>query len=98
MLNKIFLTSKNKTFFFTLTKCLGKWRQEVKPFKREPHKMVKHCQTIRWFLPKNCLSVVDHFLGLVLKRVKLYKIWDRITKETVSLLKSFAFSKYIKKI
>ena len=65
---------------------------------REPHKIVKHCQTIRWFLPKNCLSVVDHFLGLALKRVKLYKIWDRITKETVSLLKSFAFSKYIKKI
>ena len=28
-----------------------------KPFKREPHKIVKHTQTIRRLLPKNCLSV-----------------------------------------
>ena len=35
--------------------------------KRQPHKMVKHTQTIHRLLPKNCLSVFDHFVGLVLK-------------------------------
>ena len=29
--------------------------------------MVKHTQTIRRLLPTNCLSVFDHFVGLVLK-------------------------------
>ena len=29
--------------------------------------MVKHIQTIRRLLPKNCLSVFDHFVGLALK-------------------------------
>ena len=29
--------------------------------------MVKHTQTIRCQLPTNCLSVFDHFVGLVLK-------------------------------
>ena len=32
--------------------------------------MVRHTQTIRQLLPTNCLSVFDHFVGLVLKRVK----------------------------
>ena len=32
--------------------------------------MVKHTQTIRRLLPKNCLSVFDHFVGLALKRLK----------------------------
>ena len=32
-------------------------------FKRQPHKMVKHTQTIRWQQPANCLSVFDHFVG-----------------------------------
>ena len=35
-------------------------------FKRQPHKMVKHTQTIRRLLPY-CLSVFDHFVGLTLK-------------------------------
>ena len=39
----------------------------VKPFKRQPHKMVKHTQTIRRLLLTNCLSVFDHFVGLALK-------------------------------
>ena len=34
---------------------------------RHPHKMVKHTQPIRRLLPKNCLSVLDHFVGLALK-------------------------------
>ena len=38
-----------------------------KSFKRQPHKMVKHTQTIRRLLPSNCLSVFDYFLGLALK-------------------------------
>ena len=37
------------------------------PFKRQPNKMVKHTQRIRRLLPTNCLSVFDHFVGLMLK-------------------------------
>ena len=33
--------------------------------------MVKHTQTIRQFLPANRLSVCDHFMGLLLKGLKL---------------------------
>ena len=32
-------------------------------------KMVKHTQTIPWQQPTNCLSVIDHFVGLVLKEL-----------------------------
>ena len=35
--------------------------------KRQPHKMDKHTQTIYRQQPANCLSVFDHFVGLVLK-------------------------------
>ena len=37
---------------------------------RQPQKMFKHTQTIRRFLPTNCLSVFDHFVGLALKGLK----------------------------
>ena len=43
-------------------------------FKLQPHKMVKHTQTIRRQQPTNCLSVFDHFVGLALKRLKKIKI------------------------
>ena len=33
------------------------------PFKHQPHKMVKHAQTIRRL-------VIDHFVGLALKDLK----------------------------
>ena len=34
---------------------------------------VKHTQRIRWqFLPTNCLSVFDHFMGLALKGLEHY--------------------------
>ena len=33
-------------------------------FKRQLQNMVKHTQTIWRFLPTNCLSVFDHFVGL----------------------------------
>ena len=32
--------------------------------------MVKHTQTVHRLLPKNCLSVFDHFVGLALKGLK----------------------------
>ena len=32
--------------------------------------MVKHTQTIRRLLPKNCLCVFDHFEGLALKQLR----------------------------
>ena len=35
--------------------------------KRQPHKIVKHTQTNRGLLSTNCLSVFDHFTGLVLE-------------------------------
>ena len=38
---------------------------------REPHKMVKHIQIIRWQQPSNFLSVFDHFVGLSLKGLTL---------------------------
>ena len=56
------------------SKAIKKWLRNSKPlkrlcnfFKREPHKMVKHTQTIRWLLKTNCLSLCDHFMGLALK-------------------------------
>ena len=41
-------------------------------FKCEPHKMVKHTQTMCRLLLTNCLSVFDHFVGLVLKGLKSF--------------------------
>ena len=40
-----------------------------KPLSTNP-KMVKHTQTIRWQEVTNCLSVFDHFAGLVLNGLK----------------------------
>ena len=40
---------------------------EFQLFKHQPHKMVKHSQTIPRLLPANCLNVFDHFGGLALK-------------------------------
>ena len=35
--------------------------------RRNPLRMIKHTQTIRWLLPTNCLSVIGHFVGLAPK-------------------------------
>ena len=35
--------------------------------------MVKHTQTIRRQTPTNCLSVFDHFVGLVLKELYFWQ-------------------------
>ena len=40
------------------------------PVKRQPHKMIKHTQTINRQKPTNYLNVFDHFLGLALERLK----------------------------
>ena len=40
---------------------------EAELFKRQPHKMVKRTQIIHRFLPTNCLSEFDHFVGLALE-------------------------------
>ena len=36
-------------------------------FKRQPHRTIKHIQAICRVLLKNCLSVFDHFVWLILK-------------------------------
>ena len=47
-----------------LEKNLG---ESYQPFKRQPHKMVKHTQAICRQQPTNFMSVFDHFAGLALK-------------------------------
>ena len=39
----------------------------LKKEERQPHKMVKQTQNIRRQKPTNCLSVFDHYVGLMLK-------------------------------
>ena len=41
----------------------------------QPHKMVKHTQTIRQ-QPTNCLNVFDHFVVLALKGFKTLKYFN----------------------
>ena len=40
--------------------------------------MAKHTQTIRRLWPTNCLSVFDHFAGLVLKGLTLLTLAEII--------------------
>ena len=52
----------------------------VLPFKRQPHKMVEHTQTIRRLLQTNCLNVFDLLWGWHLKgeiRFCFWKDWIR---------------------
>ena len=35
--------------------------------------MVKYTKTIRRLLPKNCLSVFGHYVGLALKVLRIFK-------------------------
>ena len=41
--------------------------KKVNSFKYQPHKMVKHTQTVRRQKQTNCLSVFDHFVELAIK-------------------------------
>ena len=61
----------------------------LKPFKRQPYKIVKHTQTIRLQKP----SVFDHFARLALKRLKiLYNALSIISKLSQIHAKSSADS------
>ena len=43
--------------------------------------MLKYTQTIRWLLPTNCLSVLEHFVGSALKGLKIItKLFEISTK------------------
>ena len=55
-------TFTKSTYWSKLQDVLGH-----SPFMRQPHKMVKHIQTIHWQQPTNCLSVFEQFVGLELK-------------------------------
>ena len=58
------------TFCLEFSYCSSKFKYLIKrnePFKCQSYKMVKYTQTIRGILPKSCLSVFDHFVGLALK-------------------------------
>ena len=51
--------------------------------------MVKHNQTIRPHQPTNCLSVFDHFVGLVLKELTTAngeRIQNHVDKERLNPL------------
>ena len=58
--------------------------------KRQLHKMVKHTQTIRRFLPTNCLSVFDHYVGLALKGLN-----SLINMTSISMLKKWNYGSWI---
>ena len=60
---------------------------EFKPFKRQPHKMVKLTQTILRLLSMNCLSVCGHFVGLRLEGWKNIWINFRHSEKEDSVLK-----------
>ena len=39
---------------------------------------MKHTQTIRWQQSTNCLNVFNHFVGLVLKELKLVAAYEKL--------------------
>ena len=51
---------------FDFLKVTFYFKQIFKPFKRQPHKVVIHTQTIHRQQPANWLSVFDHLVGLTL--------------------------------
>ena len=60
---------------------------------REPHKMVKHIQIIRWQQPSNCLSVFDHFVGLSLKGLSAFNLLLALKPVMHLGVLAFCFSK-----
>ena len=55
---------------FLAVPFLGLLHSAFSPFKCQSQKLVKHTQTIRRQKSTNCLSVFDHFMGLVFKGLK----------------------------
>ena len=63
------------------------WKySNVSPFQRQPHKLVNDTQTIRRFLPRNCLSVFEYFVRFVLKGLKLKILLPFCTKDMQQLI------------
>ena len=59
-----------------LQSCLYELVQyPYQPFKRQHHEKVKHTQTICRLLPTNCSSVLDNFVGLALKGLRILKFY-----------------------
>ena len=58
----------NRHFFLIFPECISHMIY-YEPFKQQPRKIVKHTQTIHQQHPTNCLSMFDHFVGLVFKRL-----------------------------
>ena len=57
-------------------------------FNRQPNKMVKHIQTIYRLLTTNCLSALDHFVGLPLGRVK-QKVSPQLNQTEIELFEGY---------
>ena len=58
--------------------------------------MVKHTQTIRWLLQRNCLRVFDHFVGFAFKGLTLQvksthydKVLQSLTTTKTTILQAF---------
>ena len=66
-------------------------------YKRQPHKMVIHTQTIHRQQPTNCLSVLDHFVGLALKGLRKHKttVWfhNKLQLPLINLLNNNHFKR-----
>ena len=74
---------KKKKIKYKTNNEISKWVSKLKkikklikkrnyPFKHQTHEIVKHIQTIRREQPTNCLSVLDHFVGLALKGLRIW--------------------------
>ena len=50
--------------------CLKFSKQDINPLTTSPTKWTKETQTIRRFLPTNCFSLFDYFVGLPLKGLR----------------------------
>ena len=69
MIVKSIDTSGNTGKVWVKSRYYENRKYDFERFKQQPHKMVKHNQTIRRLLPTNCLSLFDHFVGLALRRL-----------------------------
>ena len=64
---------KNIGILFFWRHCTWKkYVHTVNSFKCQPHKIIKHNQTIRRQQPRNFLNVFDHFVGLALKGLRCF--------------------------
>ena len=53
---------------------------QLNPFMRQPHKMIKHTQTVRRILSAIRLSVFELFVDLTLKGISKIKIVFEISR------------------